>query len=41
MELNPGNLGANAHANHYPNSKQLKREWDNIEAIILYMLNRL
>ena len=39
--LSPKTLGANAHASHYPNSKELKREWDNIASIIEYMLKRI
>lgn len=32
--LSPKTLGANAHAGHYPNAKELKREFDNISSII-------
>lgn len=36
--LNPRSLGANAHGKHYPNAKELKREWDNIDEIVQYMV---
>lgn len=39
--LNPKTLGANAHASHYPNPTELKTEWDNISAILEYMLRQL
>lgn len=39
--LSPNTLGANAHASHYPNSTELKREWDNIGLIIQYMLKQI
>lgn len=39
--LSPKTLGANAHANHYPNATELKREWDNVSAILDYMLRKL
>lgn len=39
--LSPKTLGANAHAGMYPDPKQLKREFDNIEEIIKYMLKRV
>jgi hypothetical protein len=39
--LSPRTLGANAHAGHYPNARELKREWDNISAILIYMLRRI
>ncbi|MFC3033285.1 hypothetical protein ACFOEE_12210 [Pseudoalteromonas fenneropenaei] len=39
--LSPHTLGANAHASHYPNATELKREWDNISAIVEYMLKRI
>ena len=39
--LSPHTLGANAHASHYPNATELKREWDNISAIVEYMLKRM
>jgi hypothetical protein len=38
--LSPKTLGANAHAGIYPNSTELKREFDNISAVVLYMLRR-
>jgi hypothetical protein len=40
-ELNPSNLGANAHGNHYPKAIELKREWDNVEAFILHMIDKI
>tara|TARA_B110000902_G_scaffold180710_1_gene204699 strand:- start:1703 stop:3103 length:1401 start_codon:yes stop_codon:yes gene_type:complete len=39
--LSPKTLGANAHAGIYPDATQLKREFDNISATIIYMLKRL
>ncbi|MBU3059538.1 hypothetical protein [Pseudomonas indica] len=36
--FSPKTLGAYAHAGHLPDSKQIKRAWDNIEEIIGYML---
>lgn len=39
--LSPKTLGANAHASHYPNGRELKREWDNISAILEYMLRKM
>lgn len=39
--LSPKTLGANAHAGHYPNATELKREWDNISDILVYMLKRI
>lgn len=39
--LAPKTLGANAHAGHYPNATELKREWDNISDILIYMLRRI
>jgi hypothetical protein len=39
--LSPKTLGANAHAGIYPDSIQLKREFDNISEAIKYMLKRL
>ena len=39
--LSPKTLGANAHAGIYPDPTQLKREFDNISAIIKYMLKRI
>ena len=39
--LSPQILGANAHAVYYPDSRQLKREFDNISMIIQYMLQRI
>lgn len=39
--LSAKTLGANAHLSHYPNATELNREWDNIEAILLYMLERI
>lgn len=39
--LSPKTLGANAHAGIYPDSIQLKREFDNISALIKYMLKRI
>jgi len=38
--LSPRTLGANAHAGHYPIPSELKTEWDNIAAILIYMLKR-
>ncbi len=39
--LSPRTLGANAHLGQYPDHLQLKRGFDNISAIIDYMLRRL
>lgn len=39
--LSPKTLGANAHLGFYPNASELNREWDNIQAVLLYMLNRM
>lgn len=39
--LSAKTLGANAHLSHYPNATELNREWDNIEAILLYMLEKI
>ncbi len=39
--FSPKTLGANAHANHYPNPTELKREWDNVAPILEYMLQEL
>lgn len=39
--LSPKTLGANAHAGIYPNPTELKREFDNISAVIKYMLKRI
>lgn len=39
--FSPKVLGANAHAGYYPDPVQLKREWDNISAILIYMLKRI
>jgi len=39
--LSPKILGANAHAAYYPDSRQLKREFDNISTIVQYMLQRI
>ena len=38
--LSPKTLGANVHLSHYPNPAELNREWDNIQAILLYMLKK-
>lgn len=39
--LSPKTLGANVHLSHYPNPAELNREWDNIQAILLYMLKKI
>ena len=39
--LSPKSLGANAHGAIYPNSTEIKTEWDNIEKIVEYMTNKL
>ncbi|MCK9246675.1 MAG: ParB N-terminal domain-containing protein [Anaerolineaceae bacterium] len=39
--LSPKSLGANAHGGVYPNSRELKREFDNIESIIKFMLEKI
>ncbi len=39
--LSPDTLGAFAHGAHIPDSKQLKREWDNVQAIIEYMIEKI
>ena len=39
--LSPKTLGANAHLGFYPNAPELNREWDNIQAILSYMLNKM
>lgn len=39
--LSPQTLGANAHASYYPDAIQLRREFDNISAIIEYMIKRI
>ena len=39
--LSPRTLGAFAHAGWYPDAKALKREWDNIAAIITYILKNI
>lgn len=39
--LSAKTLGANAHLSHYPNATELNLEWDNIEAILLYMFNKM
>jgi hypothetical protein len=39
--LNPKTMGAYAHAGHYPSAVELKREWDNISAIVLYMIRKM
>ena len=39
--FNPKNLGANAHGAIYPNAIQLKRDWDNISAIVEYIIKKL
>lgn len=39
--LSPRTLGAFAHGGWYPDPKQLKREWDNITPILLFMLKNI
>ena len=39
--LSPKTLGANAHLGIYPNAPELNKEWDNIQAVLSYMLKRL
>ena len=39
--LSPKTLGANVHLSHYPNPAELNREWDNVQAILLYMLKKI
>ena len=39
--LNPKNLGAFAHGGLYPSARELRRSWDNISAIIEYMIERI
>lgn len=39
--LSPNTLGAFAHGGHYPQPNELKSEWDNIQAIIEYMLDKI
>lgn len=39
--LSPQTLGAFAHGAHIPNSRQLKLEWDNIQAIIEYLIEKI
>lgn len=39
--LSAQTLGANVHLAHYPNASELNREWDNIQAILLYMLKEI
>ncbi len=39
--LSPKTLGANVHLSHYPNPTELNREWDNVQEILLYMLERI
>ena len=39
--LSPRTLGANVHLAHYPNPAELNREWDNVQAILLYMLKKI
>ena len=39
--LSAQTLGANVHLAHYPNASELNREWDNIQAILLYMLEEI
>lgn len=36
-QLNPENLGAFAHGSYYPNSVELRREWDNLQSFISYL----
>lgn len=39
--FSPQTLGAHAHASYYPDAIQLRREFDNISAIVKYMLERI
>lgn len=39
--LSPKSLGANAHLARIPAAMDLKREWDNIELIVQFMLNEI
>ena len=39
--LSPKSLGANAHLARIPAAMDLKREWDNIESIVQFMLNKI
>ena len=39
--LSPKSLGANAHLARIPAAADLKREWDNIESIVQFMLNKI
>ncbi len=39
--LSPKRLGFYAHGGSYPDPIQIKREWDNISAIILYLLKEI
>ncbi|WP_256852172.1 hypothetical protein [Pantoea sp. Fr+CA_20] len=39
--LSPKTLGAFAHASWYPDSKALKREWDNISAVVAILLKNI
>ena len=39
--FSPKSLGANAHLARIPTATDLKRDWDNIESIVQYMLNQI
>ena len=39
--LSPKSLGANAHLARIPAAMDLKREWDNIELIVQFMLKKI
>ncbi|MGD8174809.1 hypothetical protein [Marinimicrobium sp. ARAG 43.8] len=39
--FSPKTLGAFAHASHTPDSRQLKREWDNVSAIVEFMVDKV